>query len=105
MQIAIAADGTTRFIHNDVLDAHALGAASVQRASHVLPQNRLLRAAFRWLRDTFGEKGIVAACTRRWPCLWMVEIIVLDSPVVLGPFSKRSAAINAEVQWLEKEYL
>jgi len=104
MQIAIAADGTTRFIHNDVLDAKALGAASIQRASHVLPRNRLLRALFRWLRDTFGETGIVAACTRRWPCLWVADM----SPIgggQYGPFRKRADAIRFEIAYIEKHWL
>lgn len=104
MRIVIDHDGTTRFIHNDLLDAHALGAASVRRASHVLPQNRVLRAVFRRLRDTFGETGIVAACTRRWPCLWIADLSPVNGPS-FGPFRVRAEAIAAEVDWLERNWL
>ena len=77
MQIAIAADGTTRFIHNDVLDAKALGAASIQRASHVEPNDDLT-----WTADLTPVKG-----------------------PVLGPFPTRAAALAAEVLWLERNWL
>ena len=77
MQIAIAADGTTRFIHNDVLDAHALGAASIRRASHVEPNDDLT---------------------------WNADLTPVNGPV-LGPFPTRAAALAAEVAWLERNWL
>lgn len=77
MQIAIAADGTTRFIHNDVLDAKELGAASIQRASHVEPNDDLT---------------------------WNADLTPVNGPV-LGPFPTRAAALAAEVLWLERNWL
>ena len=77
MQIAIAADGTTRFIHNDVLDAKELGAANIQRASHVEPNDDLTLNA---------------------------DLTPVNGPV-LGPFPTRAAALAAEVAWLERNWL
>ena len=77
MQIAIAADGTTRFIHNDVLDAKALGAASIRRASHVEPNDDLT---------------------------WNADLTPVNGPV-LSPFPTRAAALAAEVAWLERNWL
>lgn len=77
MQIAIAADGTTRFIHNDVLDAKALGAASIRRASHVEPNDDLT---------------------------WNADLTPVNGPV-LGPFPTRGAALEAETLWLERHWL
>lgn len=83
---------------------NGMGIATKRRASNVLPQNLLLRVAFRWLRDTFGETGIVAACTRRWPCDWIADM----SPIgggQYGPFRKRADAIRFEVAYIEKHWL
>lgn len=77
MHIAIDADGTTRFIHNDVLDAKALGAASIRRASHVEPNADLT---------------------------WNADLTPVNGPV-LGPFPTRAAALEAEILWLERNWI
>lgn len=77
MHIAIDADGTTRFIHNDVLDAKALGAASIRRASHVEPND---------------------------DCTWSADMSPVNGPQ-LGPFATRAEALAAEVAWLESNWL
>ena len=104
MKITISPEGEVRMIGGNGLDATQLGAASKQRASHVLPVNRPLRWLFRWLRDRYGEAGRVAAFTRRWPCLWQVDLAPCDGPVV-GPFHLRENAIAYEIEWIEKNVI
>jgi hypothetical protein len=104
MKITISPEGEVRMIAGNGVDATQLGAASKQRASHVLPVNRPLRWLFRWLRDRYGETGRVAAFTRRWPCLWSVDMSPVGGPV-MGPYRLRETAIAVEVQWLESFYL
>jgi len=81
-----------------------LGQATKRRASNVLPCNHLLRAVFRRLRDRYGETGVVAWFTRRWPCKWIVDLTPSGGGFY-GPFRHREAAIAFEVAWLEKYYL
>ena len=77
MHIAIDADGTTRFIHNDVLDAKALGAASIRRASTVEPNDDLT---------------------------WSADLALSGGPV-LGPFPTRGEALAAEIAWLNDNWI
>lgn len=77
MHIAIAADGTTRFIHNDVLDAKELGAASIRRASTVEPNDDLT---------------------------WTADLALIGGPQ-LGPFPTRGEALAAEIAWLTANWL
>lgn len=102
MQIIIEPNGDVRMVENSAVDASLLGIGVCRRASNVLPRNPVLRAVFRYLRDRFGETGRVAAFTRRWPCLWMAELI--DGPT-FGPFRNRADAIAAEVAYLERNVL
>lgn len=104
MKIVIDTNGEARAIASDDVEGLGLGDAKKRRASHVLPKNRLLRWAFRLLRDKFGETGRVAELTRRWPCLWMADMSPMGGPTV-GPFRNRSAAIAWEVAWLDSHWL
>ena len=76
-----------------------LGIARVERASHVVPVNAILRLAFRVLRRTFGERGRVADWTRSWRCRWFAFMV--NGPR-LGPFDLRSDALDAERSWLRE---
>lgn len=75
MVLVIDLAGTIRTIHTELLDLAALGAQNIVRASHVEP-------------DAAGN--------------WYVEII--EGPR-LGPFSRRSEALAAEVAWLTEHRL
>ena len=99
--ISIGPDGSLNFVADEAL-VGLVGddKATSRRASHVLPTNRVLRVVFRWLRDNCGEKGLVAAFTRRWSCVWQADLSPSNGPV-LGPFRVRQDAINAEIAWLE----
>jgi hypothetical protein len=75
MVVVIAPTGTVTTLYSELFDLAALGQQSIARASHVEP-------------DGDGR--------------WFAEII--DGPT-LGPFSRRSEALAAEVAWLTEHRL
>ena len=77
MQLVIEAGGRVRGIYSEEIDLAALGPARITRPSHVEP----------------NEEG-----------LWMADLSPVGGPV-LGPFERRSEALEAEVDWLEEHWL
>ena len=77
MQIIIRPDGHAQCLYGEELDLHSLGRLTIQRGSHVEPT-----ADGRWTADL-------------WP---------VGGPL-LGPFENRSAALTAEQNWLERNWL
>ena len=77
MQLVIDPRGRVRCIYSEALDLHALGQPSIRRGSHVEPT-----ADGRWTAD----------------------LSPVDGPI-LGPFSSRSQALDAETRWLEENWL
>ena len=77
MQILIDSGGTGRCIYDEAIDIVALGQPHIQRASHVEPDGR-------------GQ--------------WIADLAPVGGPK-LGPFSRRSAALEAERRWLEVHWL
>ncbi len=75
MQIVIGTDGSARCLYSETIDLGHLGAVTISRASHVEP-------------DDSGQ--------------WFASII--DGPT-LGPFLRRSAALQAEADWLNANRL
>lgn len=75
MVVVIDPAGTITTLYTELFDLAALGAQSIARASHVEP-------------DATGH--------------WFAEI--LDGPR-LGPFTRRSDALAAEVAWLTEHRL
>jgi len=77
--INIAANGTLRFIYEDDLsELLAEGVPTIKRASHV-----------EW-SDDFGG--------------WCADLSPVGGPM-LGTYTKRQAALDAEVAWLEEHRL
>ena len=77
MQLVIQPDGIVRCVYSETLDLHTLGNLNISRGSHVEP-------------DPNGR--------------WFVDLSPVAGPR-LGPFSKRSDALEAETQWLEHHWL
>ena len=75
MQIVITPDGTVKCLYGEELDLHALGQLCIQRGSHVEPT----------------EDG-----------QWTADLSPVNGPM-LGPFANRSAALDAEREWLERK--
>ena len=77
MEILIAADGTIRMVFDDRFNSKGLGVLKIKRGSHVEP-------------TPDGR--------------WTADLSPVDGPV-LGPFDKRKEAIDAEVAWLNANWL
>ena len=77
MQLIIQPDGSVRCVYSETIDLHALGWLNIARGSHVEP-------------DPSGQ--------------WFADLYPAAGPR-LGPFSKRSDALEAETQWLEHHWL
>lgn len=77
MQLLIDRHGMVRCLYDEAIDLAALGQLTVQRASHVEPD------------DQGG---------------WRVDLKPVHGPH-LGPFARRSQALAAEQAWLEHNWL
>ena len=77
MQLVIQPDGSLKCVYGEAIDLHALGQVSISRGSHVEP-------------DSNGR--------------WIADLAPVAGPR-LGPFSKRSDALAAEIDWLEHHWL
>ena len=77
MDLVISPGGTVRAVYAEELDLDCLGHALITRASHVEP-------------DTAGR--------------WRADLGPVGGPV-LGPFRRRSEALEAEVAWLQAHWL
>lgn len=77
MTLIIDRDGSVRGIYGEEIALDALGQPKIARASHVEPDDR-----GRWLADLSPVGG-----------------------PILGPFERRSEALEAEVAWLEVNWL
>ncbi|MEW4489458.1 hypothetical protein AB1L42_15355 [Thalassoglobus sp. JC818] len=77
MQLIIEPSGYCRCVYSEAIDVRQLGSAVIQRGSHVDP--------------TAGGS-------------WTADLSPVNGPV-LGPFSTRSEALDAEVEWLLENWL
>lgn len=77
MQLLIQPGGTIRCLYGETIELSRFGPLSISRASHVEPTS----------------EGA-----------WRADLSPVNGPV-LGPFTTRSAALTAEVAWLEANWL
>jgi hypothetical protein len=77
MDLVIQLDGTVRAVYSEEIDLSSLGQPAITRASHVEP-------------DEHGH--------------WHADLGVVGGPV-LGPFQRRSEALEAELTWLQAHWL
>ena len=77
MTLIVDRTGQVRCVYGECIDLAALGRAEITRASHVEP-------------DGQGH--------------WHADLRPVGGPV-LGPFPRRSDALEAEVAWLEANWL
>ena len=78
MHIVVAPGGTARCVYGEAIDLGQLGSASVRRASFVEP-------------DASGGR-------------WFADLAPVGGPL-LGPFARRSDALDAEAKWLDERWL
>ena len=77
MELIIQPDGSARCIYSEVISLTGLGQATINRASHVEPT----------------KDGT-----------WLADLSPVGGPT-LGPFEKRTLALEAEVVWLRENWL
>ena len=77
MQLVVEPSGTVRCLYDEAIPLSALGSLSISRGSHVEP----------------GTQGN-----------WLADLSPVGGPL-LGPFSLRSDALQAERAWLETNWL
>lgn len=77
MQLVIEPNGDVRCIYAEDIDLHQLGPLSIRRGSHVEPT----------------DDGT-----------WTADLSPVNGPV-LGPFTARTEALDAEVKWLQANWL
>ena len=77
MELIIDSSGLMRCVYSDAIPLQGFGHVRIERASHVEPNDH-------------GE--------------WIADLSPVSGPT-LGPFRKRTDAIEAEVQWLRDNWL
>ena len=77
MQLIVTSSGKLRCVYAETIDLNALGRVAIRRASHVEPNRQ-------------GS--------------WIVDLSPVSGPT-LGPFARRSEALQAEVHWLAANWL
>jgi hypothetical protein len=77
MQLVVTPSGSLRCLYNEAIELSAFGPVSITRASHVEP-------------DKSGQ--------------WFADLALVGGPR-LGPFNRRSDALDAEHIWLEANWL
>jgi hypothetical protein len=77
MQLLVDPEGRIRAVYDERLDLAGFGPLAIRRASHVEP-------------DSSGR--------------WHADLSPVGGPV-LGPFDRRSEALEAERAWLETHWL
>lgn len=96
-QVFLKSDGAEMF--------RALGITVTRRASHVEPDNLALRLSFRAVRFFSSDASAVAEWTRGWRCLWRVNTGPIGGPILPMRYSDRGAAIEAEIEFVNKFFL
>ena len=74
-----------------------------ERATHVEPVNRVLRALFYLIRDRVDDSHCLAWFTRQWPCSWQARLVRTDEIIATG--RNRKDVIAQEVEYLEANEL
>lgn len=76
MRLVVDRTGVVRGVYGEAIDLSLLGRLTIRRASHVEP-------------DVTGD--------------WWADLEPVGGPV-LGPFARRTAALAAEVEWLDQNW-
>jgi hypothetical protein len=105
VEITFTPDGEIRFLVSEGTTSLLTPEAVVRRASHVEPVSRPLRILFHGLRTVFGETGRISDLTRSWPVRWRVNLAPIGGPVLFGYWMDRQDAIQAEINYLNANFI
>ncbi len=102
MKIIFGADGKARAIYGEEIDLEEIGPVHLRRASHVEPTTDLSSTAREYLLNKFEDvnQHLATAAECLEGSFWWADLLPVNGPV-LGPFSTRSEALEAELRWLE----
>ena len=78
--------------------------STVKRASNIIPANVLLRTIWYALR-MFGDDTLAARYTRTWECKWVIDFSPIGYGILPVEWDSRQAAIDFEVDYLERNFL
>ena len=102
IEVYISADGTAECVYDPHLLPLAVKlGAQIERISHIEPTKWLLRWLFHRIRGCFGDRGRMAAWTRRWCCRWRVNFAPTGGDLCFKdqagePFRSHAAAVAYE---------
>ncbi|PWT76232.1 MAG: hypothetical protein C5B59_07110 [Bacteroidetes bacterium] len=82
-----------------------IGETKTQRASHVEPDNAVLRLVFHAVRSLVSDASRIAAWTRTWRCLWRVNTKPTAGYILPQRWRNRQEAINAEISFLNNWFV
>ena len=77
MQLVVQSNGDVHCVYSEEISLSSLGPLVIRRGSHVEPADN-------------GQ--------------WFADLAPVEGPR-LGPFEQRSSALDAELEWLEKNWL
>ena len=77
MKLLISPQGTVHCVYSEAIDLATIGRLAISRGSYVEP-------------NVAGQ--------------WLVDLSPVNGPL-LGPFAQWSAALEAEMDWLEQHWL
>lgn len=103
--VTISEEGVIRFLSSDATSGFLADEAVTRRASHVEPVRPSLRYVFHGLRSIFGEYGWMAGFTRQWPCEWRINLAPISGPILPQTYMNRQAAIDAEIGYLNANFI
>ena len=78
--------------------------STVRRASNIIPANMFVRTIWYTLR-MFGDNTLIARFTRMWNCKWLIDFSPIGYGILPVEWSTRQAAIDFEVDYLERTFL
>jgi hypothetical protein len=124
LTFVIDESGDLKFLVPEFMhESRLLEGAVVNRASHVEPDNFVLRIIFHGLRQVLGDKGRMSEFTRNWPILWRVNTKPVGGPILrvkdvydwcpvscsqhnnVATWRNRQNAIDAEIKFLNSWFI
>ena len=102
--ISFETDGRAIALADCPIPLATFGNSTMTRASYILPDNALLRLAFRALRFTCRDGSKLAQWSRGWRCVWQVRLAASPDKVSFRHPS-RAACLRWEHRTINRRLL